>query len=217
MHDLQLYTFKLCPYAHRVRLALAEKQLVAEHIEIDLKNKPADFTALSPHGRVPLLVHGDFRLWESAIILEYLDETFPAHPLMPSRPADRAEARLWIDFADSRLFAATHRLIFTTDESVRRELIAEMVESVRFLERETTGRRKQGPYLLGSGFTLADIALYPWFEQAPTLARFSAFEMPADCAGIAGWRDAVAARPAVNGCARSDDWYADNYRRYLAA
>ena len=47
--------------------------------------------------------------------------------------------------------------------------------------------------------------------------RDSEAEMPADFAGIAGWRDAVAARPAVNGCARSDDWYADNYRRYLAA
>jgi glutathione S-transferase len=217
MRDLQLYTFKLCPYAHRVRLALAEKGLVAEQIEIDLKNKPADFTTLSPHGRVPLLVHGGFKLWESAVILEYLDEAFPEHPLLPSQPSDRAEARLWIDFANSRLFAATHRLILTTDQSTQRELIAEMVESVRFLERETIGRRKTGPYLLGAHFTLADIALYPWFEQAPTLARFSAFNLPTDCTGVAGWRAAVAARPAVQGCARSDDWYADGYRRYLTA
>ncbi|WP_291861503.1 glutathione S-transferase family protein [Bradyrhizobium sp.] len=217
MHDLQLYTFKLCPYAHRVRLALAEKGQMAEQIEIDLKNKPADFTTLSPHGRVPLLVHGGLKLWESAVILEYLDEAFPEHPLMPSQPADRANARLWIDFANSRLFAATHRLIFATDEAIRRELIAEIVENVRFLEHAAVRRREGGPYLLGTQFTLADIALYPWFEQAAALAHFSAFKIPTDCSGVARWCDAVATRPAVQGCARSDDWYVEGYQRYLGA
>lgn len=217
MHDLRLYTFKLCPYAHRIRLALAEKGLMAEQIDIDLKNKPANFVKLSPNGRVPLLLHGDFKLWESAIILEYLEEAFPERALMPSRPTDRAKARLWVDFANSRLFETTHRLIFTKDEAVRRQLVADIVEHVRFLERAGTGRSEDGPYLLGTQFTLADIALYPWFEQAATLERFSAFRMPTDCTGVARWRDAVAARSAVQGCAHSDDWYAEGYQRYLAA
>src|SRR5262245_25979898 len=103
-NDLKLYTFKLCPFAHRVRLALAEKDLSAEMIEIDLRNKPSDFTSISPHGRVPLLLHGDKRIWESAVIVEYLDETFPVPPLMPTAPFDRAAARLLVDFANSRLF-----------------------------------------------------------------------------------------------------------------
>jgi glutathione S-transferase len=217
MHGLRLYTSKLCPYAHRVRLALAEKGLTAEQIEIDLKNKPADFAALSPHGHVPLLVHGGLRLWESAVILEYLDEAFPEQPLMPSRPAERAKARLWIDFANSRLLAATHRMIFTTDESSRRGLVADMIESVRHLEREMTERPQDGPYLLGADLSLADIALHPWFEQAATLERFSPFRMPADCPGVARWRDAMSSRPAVRSCARSDDWYAEGYRQYFAA
>jgi Glutathione S-transferase, N-terminal domain len=83
MNDLQPYTFKLCPYAHRVRLALAEKRLPAEHIEIDLKSKPAGFEDLSPNGCVPLLIHGQVKVWESAGILEYLDEAFPERSLMP--------------------------------------------------------------------------------------------------------------------------------------
>jgi glutathione S-transferase len=58
---LQLYTFQLCPFAHRVRLALAEKGVVAEPIEIDLKNKPANFARISPYGRVPLLLHGEVK------------------------------------------------------------------------------------------------------------------------------------------------------------
>ena len=216
MHDLQLYTFKLCPYAHRVRLALAEKGLPAEQIEIDLKNKPANFTTLSPYGRVPLLVHGEFKLWESAVILEYLDEAFPRHPLMPAKPTERARARLWIDFADNRLFAATHRLIFTADEAIRRELVDQLVESVQFLERGLNGRHEAGPYLFGAQITLADIALYPWFEQAATLASFSSFKMPIDCSGVARWRKATAERASVQSCAQSDDWYAEGYQRYLA-
>ena len=84
---LQLYTFKLCPFAHRVRLALAEKSVAAELIEIDLKNKPASFAQISPYGKVPLLLHGRIKLWESTVINEYLEEVFPDPPLMPELAA----------------------------------------------------------------------------------------------------------------------------------
>jgi glutathione S-transferase len=216
MKDLKLYTFKLCPFAHRVRIALTEKGLNYEQIEIDLKNKPADFTKISPLGRVPFLVHGTNKVWESAVILEYLEDAFPDAALMPEDPADRAKVRLWIDFANARLFAATHRLIFTTDEAARQQLTAEMVEGVRILEREGM-RNGQGPYLLGAQFTLADVALYPWFEQVNTLEKFSTFKMPEDSIGIRKWQKAVAARPHVMSCARSDNFYAQWYQHYLAA
>lgn len=217
MDHLQLYTFKLCPFAHRVRLALAEKRLMAEQIEIDLKNKPAGFKTISPNGRVPLLVHGTAKLWESAVILEYLEEVFPQHSLMPSQPVARAKARLWIEFANTWLYAPTHRLIFAKDDALRRDLVAEMVATVRVLEAAVTAQPGGGSYLLGDQFTLADIALYPWFEQAATLERFSPFRMPADCGGVARWCAAVAKRPAVQSCARTDDWYAESYQRYFAA
>jgi glutathione S-transferase len=216
MQDLKLYTFKLCPFAHRVRIALAEKGLNYEKIEIDLKNKPASFAEISPTGRVPLLMHGDHKVWESAVILEYLEDAFPEHRLMPADPADRAKVRLWIDFANTRLYAATHRLIFTTDEAARAQLTAEMVDAVRYMEREGmhVGR---GPYLLGKEFTLADVVLYPWFEQANTLEKFSEFRVPKDSTGIRLWQKSVAARPAVMSCARPDEFYAEGYQHYLAA
>ena len=162
-------------------------------------------------------MHGRTKLWESAVILEYLEEAFPRHSLMPSQPTARAKARLWIEFANVRLFAPTHRLIFAKDETLRRELVAEMVGSVRVLEAAVTARSDDEPYLLGDQFTLADIALYPWFEQAATLARFSAFRMPADCGAVAKWCEAVARRPAVESCARTDDWYTESYQHYFAA
>jgi glutathione S-transferase len=64
MSRIELYGSALCPYAQRVRLVLAEKGLQADEIEIDPRNKPADFLAMSPAGKVPLLVHNGARLWE---------------------------------------------------------------------------------------------------------------------------------------------------------
>lgn len=215
---LQLYTFQLCPFAHRVRLALAEKGVVAGQIEIDLKNKPASFARISPHGRVPLLLHGEVKLWESAVINEYLDEVFPDPPLMPTSLADRALARIWIKFADERLYAATHRLIFTREQEARRKLVADMIDSVWFLENEVMGKRQgRGPHLFGDRLTLADIALYPWFEQLGALEQLSEFRLPPGCIGLSEWRHAVSERRAVQQCARTADWYTERYRSYLAA
>jgi glutathione S-transferase len=214
---LQLYTFQLCPFAHRVRLALAEKGVAAEQIEIDLKNKPAGFARISPHGKVPLLLHGAVKLWESAVINEYLDEVFPDPPLMPASRTDRALARIWIKFADERLYAATHRLIFTREEEARRKLVADMLDGVRFIENELMAKRPgEGPYVFGDRFTLADIALYPWFEQVGALEQLSEFRLPSG-GGLAEWRQATSGRKAVQHCARTSEWYAERYRSYLAA
>ena len=71
--------------------------------------------------------------------------------------------------------------------------------------------------MLGDRFTLADIALYPWFEQVRALEQLSEFRLPLGCVGLSEWRRAVSGRKAVQQCARTSDWYAENYRTYLFA
>ncbi|HEY9905093.1 MAG TPA: glutathione S-transferase family protein, partial [Candidatus Sericytochromatia bacterium] len=83
MAEIEIYSATVCPFAHRSRLVLLEKEIDFELIEIDLQNKPEGFTEISPYGKVPVIKHGDERVWESAIINEYLDEVFPEPPLMP--------------------------------------------------------------------------------------------------------------------------------------
>jgi glutathione S-transferase len=213
---IKLYTFQLCPFAHRVRLALAEKGVAAEPIEIDLRNKPATFPQVSPHGRVPLLLHGEVKLWESAIINEYLDEAFPDPPLMPESLPDRALARIWIKFADEWLYASTHSLIFAREKEARQKLVARMLDALWFLENEVMAKRRgTKPYLFGDRFTLADISLYPWFEQVGALEQLSEFRLPLGCGGLSEWRCAVSGRKAVAQCARTSDWYVERYRSYL--
>jgi glutathione S-transferase len=200
----QLYTFRLCPFAHRVRLALAEKGVASEAIEVDLKNKPAGFARISPFGKVPLLLHGEAKLWESAIINEYLDELLPDPPLMPASLSDRALARVWVKYADERLYSATHSFIFARDMGARRKLAAEITESILFLENEVMAKRPgNGPYVFGQQFTLTDIAPYPWFEQVSALEQLSEFRLPPGCVSLSKWSRMVSERSAVQQCART--------------
>ena len=99
---LCLISFHLCPYAQRAAISMTEKEVPFERINIDLSDKPGWFTAISPLGKVPVLKVGDRVLFESNVILEYLEETLPL-PLHPKEPLDRAEERGWIEFGSSIL------------------------------------------------------------------------------------------------------------------
>jgi glutathione S-transferase len=106
MAGLTLFSARACPFAHRTRLVLGEKQLDFELVEIDLQNKPAWFNTVSVYGKVPALEHDGQRIVESAIVNEYLDEVFPTPALLPRAPAARALARIWIDYANTRFVPA---------------------------------------------------------------------------------------------------------------
>ena len=84
MNDLTFYTAEVCPYAQRTRILLGEKAIAHESIEIDIDDKPDWFLELTPAQRVPVIRHGDFILWESATINEYLDASFPGLALRPA-------------------------------------------------------------------------------------------------------------------------------------
>jgi len=82
-------------YSHRVRIVLAEKGVVSEVISIDANNKPAELADLNPYNTLPVLVDRDLSLYDSWVMMEYLDERFPHPPLMPVQPVARAYTRLW--------------------------------------------------------------------------------------------------------------------------
>jgi RNA polymerase-associated protein len=92
-----------CPYCARVRIALAEKGLGYETAEVDLAERPQWLLELNPpSGRVPVLDDG-FTLPESEVIMAYLDERYPEHPLLPADSAERAQARLLVHRFDESL------------------------------------------------------------------------------------------------------------------
>jgi glutathione S-transferase len=102
--NIRLIDAPRCPYCARVRIALAEKEIEYETVEIDLSDRPSWVYDLNVTGRVPILDDG-FNLPESEVIMAYLEERYPHAPLLPEDPAERARARLLVHRFDANLGA----------------------------------------------------------------------------------------------------------------
>lgn len=83
-------------YSHRVRIVLAEKGVSAEIISVEAGRQPPKLIEVNPYGSLPTLVDRDLALWESTVVMEYLDERYPHPPLLPVYPVARANSRLLI-------------------------------------------------------------------------------------------------------------------------
>jgi glutathione S-transferase len=114
---LRLYSAEICPFAQRTRALLAHLSIEVDHREIDLGEKPEDFSALSPTGKVPLLVDGDTLLYESQIIAEYLAETHGFEAALPTEPHGRARVRLAAKQFDDVVLPAFYRSLFSWGET----------------------------------------------------------------------------------------------------
>lgn len=215
---MQLYTNPLCPFAHRVRITLAEKGITASRVDIDLRNPPANFIAIAPRRSVPLLRLGDSVLPESTVIAEYLNDAYPEPALLPRDAWERARARLWIRFADERLYAHTWTLLYATDEEERRQSRERIYADLRHLETVALAKATpERPYFLGARFTLVDATFYPWFEQRAVLEKFREFVFPPEFERLLRWETWVASRPAVHAEARPRDFYLREYAALAAS
>lgn len=198
----------LCPYAQRVAIALAEQGIAHRRIDVDLGTPPEWFVALSPLGKVPLLRVGEAALFESAVILEYLEETGPA-PLHPADPLDRARVRAWIEAA-SQALAIIGRLYSAPDEAAVTQAHRALAGLVVRLE----GAFGPGPWFGGARFTLADAAWAPVFRYLDAFERIGLSVMPG-AHTLAVWRADLARRPSVV-CAVAPD-YSERLWAFLAA
>ena len=165
---MRLYDAARCPYCARVRLQLAEKGIDHEVVAIDLKARPSWLRDLNPSGRVPVLDDG-FVLAESAVIMEYLEETVPETPLLPSSPRDRALSRLAVERFD--------------------ELLGDDYYAFRRgVENELDARLEALPIGLS---LFSDFAYVPWVMR---LRELHGVTLPAR---LDAWVDELSARPSV--------------------
>lgn len=216
--ELELFSARVCPYAHRTRLTLIEKALPFEHIEIDLKNKPPDFLAVSPYGKVPAMVHEGTTVYESAIINEYLDEIHPVPPLMPSSPTLRAKARIWIDYCDDYFITDHYALLRNQDPAQHPALLAKSRRNLAFVETEGFGKLAgRGPYWLGSEPSLVDLAWYPFFERLPAWTHYRGLDLGPALPRLNSWLDAMSKRESVVGIANDAQYYVKHYVGYAKA
>jgi len=209
MDDLTLISHPLCPYVQRAVIALAEKGLPFTRIDIDLAHKPDWFLALSPLGKTPVLKVGATPIFESAVILEYLEET-TAPALHPDTPLDRARHRGWIELASTTLneigalYSAPDAAAFATRAAALRQ---------RFQQIEAHLTR--APWFGGAGFSLVDAAFGPVFRYFDVFDTLGDFGILTGLPRVAAWRQALGLRPSVRAAAPQD--YADRLLAFLRA
>ena len=195
---LKLISHKLCPYVQRAVIALTEKGVEFERIDIDLADKPDWFLKLSPLGKTPVLLVGDTAIFESAVILEYLEETQP-RPLHHGNALTRAEHRGWIEFG-SAILNDIAGFYAAKDEATFKAKTIQLEQRFARLE----ARVAASPWFDGAGFSLVDAVFGPVFRYFDVLDEIADFGILAGKPNIARCRKNLAERPSVRNAVSAD-------------
>lgn len=212
-HALTLISHPLCPYVQRAAIALAEKGIAFERIDIDLADKPAWFLQISPLGKTPVLLVDGQPVFESAVVCEYLDETV-APRLHPEDALARARHRGWMEFG-SAVLNAIGAFYSAPDEAALAVRAGDLRRLFVQVEAQLSARVEAGPYFAGPDFTLVDAVFGPVFRYFDVFDRIGDFGVFTGLPRVAAWRTALAARPSVAGAVGAD--YGDRLRALLHA
>lgn len=153
---MTLYSTITCPFSHRCRIVLHEKDMDFQVIDVDPNNKPEDIAVMSPYGRAPILVERDLVLYESNIINEYIDDRFPHPQLMPADPVMRARARLFLYRFEQELFCHIDDLE-SKDQKVADKARAVISDNLTVI----TPIFEKQKYILGDDYSMLDVAIVP--------------------------------------------------------
>ena len=155
-------------YSQRVRLVLAEKGVAVEIIDVEQGNFPEDLAGLNPYNSLPTLVDRDLALYESTVIMEYLDERFPHPPLLPVYPVARAQSRLYVHriqkdlcgYVDNIVAGRSKETVIDRSRKELKESLMAIVPIFSFSEK---------PYFMSEEFTLVDCCVAPILWRLPVL------------------------------------------------
>jgi stringent starvation protein A len=161
---MTLYSDPACPYCHRVRMVLAEKGIAVDVVDVDAKALPDEVMDFNPYGTVPTFVDRDLRLYESRIIMEYLDERFPHPPLLPVDPVSRANSRLFMYRIDRDWYSLMGRILHGKEgdvEQARKELRESLIVTAPVFAAHT--------FFMSEEFSLVDCCVAPLLWRLPVL------------------------------------------------
>nr|VFJ73442.1 MAG: glutathione S-transferase [Candidatus Kentron sp. FW] len=190
--ELELISFKLCPFVQRSSITLQYKNIPYKTTYIDISDPPLWFLQVSPFGKVPVLkVAPDQYIFESAVICEYIDETTPGR-LLPEDPLLRARNRGWIEFGSACIMDSV-RLLGAKTEPLFRDCRDELQDKFERIE-ETLG---EGPFFNDAKFSLVDAAYAPLFMRLALLPDTADILTATTYPRINAWSQTLLALPAV--------------------
>ncbi|QJQ96417.1 MULTISPECIES: stringent starvation protein SspA [Halomonadaceae] len=150
--------------SHRVRIVLAEKGVAVDILEVTEERHPEELADLNPYNSVPTLVDRDLVLYESKVMMEYLDERFPHPPLLPVYPVARAQSRLWMHRIEREWAPLLEQISSGSKkdaEKARKELRESLVGISPIFE--------EMPFFMSEEFSLVDCSLAPLLWRLPAL------------------------------------------------
>ncbi len=177
---MNLYTSASTIQCHRTRIVLNEKDIVHEVIQVDPKKLPEDLIDLNPYGSLPTLVDRDLVLYNSRVIMEYLEERFPHPPLMPVGPVQRAQTRLALFQVEHDWYPLVD-IIETKGEKAVVKAKKDLTESMASVAEIFSAM----PYFLSEDFTLVDASVAPILWRL----RHYGIEMPKEAKAINSYAD----------------------------
>ena len=152
-------------YSHRVRMVLAEKGVTVDIVEVDVNHKTEELQELNPYGTVPTLLDRDLVLYESTVIMEYLDERFPHPPLLPVYPVARAESRLFMWRIERDWCSLIESIQNSRSDNVVKKATKELRESILAIAPIFAEK----PFFMNDEFTLVDCCIAPILWRLPSL------------------------------------------------
>jgi len=171
---MTMYSDASSPYSHRVRLVLAEKNITVEVMDVDPLSISDDIMDLNPYGTLPTLVDRDLILYESRIIMEYLDERFPHPPLMPVDPVSKASSRLFLHRVDHDWYRLMDLILAGGKQGgkARKELRESLTVTAPVFASK--------PFFMSTEFSLVDCSLGPLLWRLPQLG----VELPGQASAV---------------------------------
>ena len=160
---MTLYSRPTDIHSHRTRLVLAEKNINIEIANVPGPDLPEDLMDLNPYHTVPTLVDRDLTLYDSRVIIEYLDERFPHPPLMPVDPVTRAQFRLALFRIETDWYSIAEEAETNADGKLGTKSRKMLRESI-LQSAELFGAR---PYFLSEEFSLVDCTIAPLLWRLP--------------------------------------------------
>lgn len=202
---MKLYSAPLSLFSRKVEIALYEKGLPFERVMVPFTQalgynpKHPDVLAANPKGQVPVLTDGDLRLYDSTVILEYLEDAYSDPPLYPTSPQERARCRLLDVFADEVMLVPLRALMHRTDPRPKERKIwsdneakATRAESVITSHFADLDQRLQSKTFLCGAFSAADISVFMAVLYSQRLGGPSPKSHPA----LYEWYGRLKSRPA---------------------
>ncbi|MFN2328594.1 MAG: glutathione S-transferase N-terminal domain-containing protein [Chromatocurvus sp.] len=152
-------------YSHRVRIVLAEKGVTVDLVESDSAHPPAELADINPYNSLPTLVDRELVLYDSHVMMEYLDERFPHPPLLPVYPVARAESRLFMRRIERDWCTLMESIQHSRSDNVVKKATKELRESILGIAPIFAEK----PFFMNDEFTLVDCCIAPILWRLPSL------------------------------------------------